>query len=77
MPEMAAMTPPVPLVLRSDEVIEEMARLVVVAFVAVALVNTPVDGVSVPIGVLLMVPPLMVSASGICASVARPWRLEK
>ncbi len=47
-------------------------RLVEVAFVAVALVNTPVDGVAAPIGVFSIVPPLIVSASGICASVARP-----
>ena len=36
------------------------ARLVANAFVEEMLVNTPVEGVDAPIGVLLMVPPSMV-----------------
>jgi hypothetical protein len=46
--------------------------LVVVALVDVAFVKTAVEGVEVPIGVFSMLPPVIVSASAICASVAIP-----
>jgi hypothetical protein len=54
-----------------------MARFVVVAFVLVALVKTPVLGVVAPIGVLLIVPPSMVRLFATCASVAEPMREVK
>jgi hypothetical protein len=46
--------------------------LVEVALVDVELVKTAVFGVAAPMGVFSIVPPLMVSASGTCASVAEP-----
>src|SRR3989344_9105676 len=55
----------------------EILWLVVVALVEVARVNTPVLGVVAPIGVLLIVPPLMVRSSSTCAFVAEPTRLTK
>ena len=51
--------------------------MVEVALVEVALVNTPVEGVVAPIGVLSMVPAEMVRLSATCASVAEPTRLAK
>jgi hypothetical protein len=53
------------------------ARFVVVAFVDVALVNTPDDGVVAPIGVLSIVPPAMVRLLATCASDAVPVRSAK
>src|SRR3989344_7787689 len=55
----------------------EILRLVVVALVEVARVNTPVLGVVAPIGVLLIVPPEMVRSSSTCAFDAVPTRLTK
>ena len=51
--------------------------MVEVAFVDVAFVKTPVDGVVAPIGVLSITPPLMVRLSATCASVAVPTKLAK
>ncbi len=52
-------------------VVEAATKMVLVAnkLVEVALVKTPVDGVTAPIGVLLMVPPEMVRPSTTNASV--------
>jgi len=44
--------------------------------VVVALVNTPVEGVDAPIGVLLMVPPEMVRLSATRASANVPVQVE-
>src|SRR3989338_8720202 len=55
----------------------EILRLVVVALVEVARVNTPVLGVVAPIGVLLIVPPEMVRSSSTCAFDAEPVSDEK
>ena len=65
-----AMTPP-------KERPPEIERLVVVALVLVALVKIPVLGVDAPMGVLLMVPPSMVSAFVTWESVAEPMRSAK
>jgi hypothetical protein len=59
------------------EAVPETAKLVVVAFVVVELVKTPVEGVEAPIGVLSTVPPEMVRLFATCASVAVPTRSEK
>ena len=51
--------------------------LVNIACVDVTSVKTPVEADEAPIGVLLMVPPLMVRASVVKASVmALAWRLS-
>jgi hypothetical protein len=47
-------------------------RFVLVAFVVVAFVKTPVDGEVAPMVVLLIVPPSMVRLLASCASVATP-----
>ena len=59
------------------DAVPETWSAVVVAFVDVLLVKTPVDGVVAPIGELSMVPPEMVRLSATCASVAEPIRLVK
>ena len=41
------------------------------------MVNTPVEGVAAPMGVLLIVPPLIVRASVTCASEADPTKFAK
>jgi hypothetical protein len=63
--------------LSKEEVMLVMAKFVVVAEVVVARVNMPVEALVAPIGVLLIVPPLMVRASVTWASVAAPMRSVK
>ena len=59
------------------DAVPETWRAVVVAFVLVLFVKTPVLGVVAPIGELSIVPPEMVRLSATCASVAEPIRLVK
>lgn len=49
----------------------------VVAFVEVELVKTPVEGVEAPIGAPSIEPPVIVSVFETCASVAEPTRSAK
>jgi hypothetical protein len=61
---------PQPLQLTTERLVKK--AFVEVMLVEVMLVNTPVDGVFAPIGVLSIVPPLIVSASAILLSPSEP-----